>query len=62
MTVKIGDRVVVTGWGFDFPIKIKTLESEGTNTKLVLDWGPHVESKVYLHDREKVWNLLEDLN
>jgi alanine racemase len=60
--VKVGDKVVV-GSSIAYDITVKSVTRlPDTRTEIVLDWGQHGTSKVYLHDHGKTWKFKTEVN
>jgi hypothetical protein len=71
--IRAGDQVVLNGWEH-LPATVKRIyyiDSEGEEcseldaiaaTCLLLDWGEHGTSRVYLHDCNVKWHKFTGLN
>lgn len=55
--VKVGDRVVVSGW--DLPVYVAAIQKDPGTASVILhlDWKEFGKSRVFLHDQNKTWKL-----
>lgn len=59
----VGDRIVVEDIKYALATVQKRLYNEKTGeTLLVLDWGIHGTSKVWLHDENVTWYRYDTMN
>lgn len=57
----IGSTVIIPRWE-DFKVTVIAVKQLPGQTKLVLDWGDHGVSHVWMHDEGKSWCRLANMN